>query len=71
MVVLIPALGRQRQEDAWGSLADQPSLLGKFQAGKKKIWWISKINMVDGTWAPVCISHSTSHQGHRESMSES
>lgn len=47
--LVIPALGRQRQEDAWGSLADQPSLLGKFQASKKKIWWISKINMADGT----------------------
>lgn len=31
----IPALGRQRHEDPWGSLANQSDLLGELQANKR------------------------------------
>lgn len=33
--LIILALGRQTQADAWGFLVSQTSLLGKFQAGER------------------------------------
>lgn len=35
VTALILALGRKTQTDAWGFLASQTSLLGKFQAGER------------------------------------
>ena len=39
-IFVIPALGRQRRVDLWGSLAGQPSLVVKFQ-----IWPLGKIHI--------------------------
>lgn len=34
-MVVIPAMGKQRQVDPWGLLASQSSLLGKIQASER------------------------------------
>lgn len=34
-ILVIPALGRKKQEDPWGSLASQASLLDKFQDNER------------------------------------